>query len=145
MKILISISLLAYKYLPFMTRLKQLLRGVQNIYHQLRGQHLSQKKGGETHFALIQYTVPTEFLGRSYPATASGGKMAKQASQVCAVPSISHTQTQISINLSVHLNRKLLQHRSVQLSSKLQFRRHVVIAYALHLAIPSFALAKANL
>lgn len=80
-----------------MTRLKQLLRGVQNIYHQLRGQHLSQEKGGETHFALIQHTVPTEFLGRSYPATAPGGKMAKQASQVCCALHFTHTDTNLPL------------------------------------------------
>lgn len=106
-----------------MTRLKQLLRGVQNIYHQHRGQHLSQKKVGETHLVLIQHTVPTEFLGRSYPATAPGGKMAKQASQPCPVPSISHTQTHIC-HWPLHApQQQLLQHKSVQQSSKLQLRR----------------------
>lgn len=74
------------------------------MYTELRGQHLSQEKVGERHFALIQHTVPTEFPGRSYSAMAPGGKTAKGASQACPVhPSRRHTSaTNLTLRQTPH-------------------------------------------
>lgn len=73
-----------------------------------------------------------------------GAKWQNKPRRLVLCPPFHTHRHRSAINLSMHLNSQLLQHKSVQRSSKLELRRRVVIAYALHLAIPSFALPKAN-
>lgn len=78
------------------------------MYTELRGQHLSQEKVGERHFALIQHTVPTEFPGRSYSAIAPGGKTSLPGLSCASLP-----QTHTCHRPHTATNAPLLQPRSV--------------------------------
>lgn len=110
------------------------------MYTELRGQHLSQEKVGERHFALIQHTVPTEFPGRSYSAIAPGGKTSLPGLSCASLPQ-THTCHRPHTATTLRCCNPDLWDKGRDLA----LRRAVQVVHALHLAVPSFTFPNAKL